>query len=457
MSKTFKNSFRDTFEVNFDGIVGPTHNYSGLSHGNIASISSKAVISNPLQAVLQGLEKMKDLYDLGFKQGVLPPQERPEIQTLRDLGFTGSDKQILSEVSKKSPELLMAITSASSMWTANAATVSPSSDTSDHKVHFTPANLVTKFHRAIEVKTASKILRRIFKNPKYFVHHDPLPSSPAFGDEGAANHTRLCSSYEKKGLELFVYGRDGLDSEKSGPKRFVARQTRQACETLVRTHGLRKDAVLLAQQHPDAIDAGVFHNDVIGVGNQNVFFFHERAYVDSLNVKLALQTQFKKIAGEELFLIEVLSSEISLDDAVRAYLFNSQLLSLRNGEMLLVAPTECEETPSVKKHLQELLTRSTPIKEVRYFNLRQSMKNGGGPACLRLRVVLKPKELKAVNQNILMDEKLYFRLVKWAQKNYRDRLQFDDLKDYKLLNENRTALDQLTQILGLGSIYPFQL
>jgi succinylarginine dihydrolase len=445
-----------SFEVNFDGLVGPTHNYSGLSHGNIASTSFKSVESSPLQAVLQGLEKMKSLASEGFKQGLFPPQERPDLHTLRKLGFIGTDKKILEEVSKKSPELLMATTSASSMWTANAATVSPSADTRDRKVHFTPANLITKFHRSIEVETTSNILKKIFKDPKHFVHHEALPSSPAMGDEGAANHTRLCSDYGKKGLEFFVYGRTGLNTLGSQPKKFPARQTLEACETLARTHGLDSDAVVLAQQNPEAIDAGVFHNDVVGVGNQNVYFYHEDAYVETEKVVAELGRKFLKICGSDLEFIKVPTKEVSLDDAVKSYLFNSQLLTTDSGKMTLIAPSECREIPSVARYLENLLGKTTPIHEVRYFNLRQSMQNGGGPACLRLRVVLKAKELGAINQKVLMNEKLYNQLVVWAKKNYREKLNFEDLADPKLVTESRTALDELTKILGLGSIYPFQ-
>jgi len=179
------------FEVNFDGLVGPTHNYSGLSYGTVASIGNQAAESNPLEAVLQGLQKMKTLSDMGLKQALLPPQERPDIATLRRLGFSGSEKEVLENAGKSSSAVLSAISSASCMWTANAATVSPSADTSDGKVHFTPANLISKFHRSIEPPTTSAGLRAIFKDPRYFVHHDPLPASPQFGDEGAANHTRL--------------------------------------------------------------------------------------------------------------------------------------------------------------------------------------------------------------------------------------------------------------------------
>src|SRR5262245_53014556 len=146
-------------EVNFDGIVGPTHNYAGLSYGNIASLKSKLTVSNPRQAALEGLEKMKFLMDLGVQQAVLPPHERPHLPTLRALGYSGSDAEILSKVQKDDPVLLTACSSASAMWAANAATVSPSADSSDRRVHFTPANLVTQFHRSIEPSMTARVLR----------------------------------------------------------------------------------------------------------------------------------------------------------------------------------------------------------------------------------------------------------------------------------------------------------
>ena len=137
-------------EANFDGLVGPTHNYAGLSWGNVASKSNVSAVSNPKEAALQGLAKMKQLADRGYVQGVLPPHERPHLPTLRALGFSGNDADVLAQVLKKSPDLLAAVSSAAAMWTANAATVSPSADTRDRRVHFTPANLSAKFHRSIE-------------------------------------------------------------------------------------------------------------------------------------------------------------------------------------------------------------------------------------------------------------------------------------------------------------------
>ena len=48
-------------EFNFDGLVGPSHNYAGLSFGNVASFSNVKSASNPKQAALQGLAKMRAL------------------------------------------------------------------------------------------------------------------------------------------------------------------------------------------------------------------------------------------------------------------------------------------------------------------------------------------------------------------------------------------------------------
>ncbi|HEY1628343.1 MAG TPA: N-succinylarginine dihydrolase, partial [Tepidisphaeraceae bacterium] len=195
------------YEINFDGIVGPTHNYAGLSFGNVASMQSKSAVSNPRRAALEGLAKMKFLMDLGVRQAVLPPQERPHLPTLRKLGFAGSDGEILEKVHRKHPALLAAMSSASSMWAANAATVSPSADCGDGRVHFTLANLISNVHRAIETEATSRVLRAIFADEKHFMVHDALPAAVQFADEGAANHVRLCADHASAGVEVFVYGR----------------------------------------------------------------------------------------------------------------------------------------------------------------------------------------------------------------------------------------------------------
>ncbi|MGJ8693861.1 MAG: N-succinylarginine dihydrolase [Thalassotalea sp.] len=446
-----------SYEVNFDGLVGPSHNYAGLSDGNLASFSNVNSISNPKAAAQQGLGKMKALVELGLIQGVIAPQARPDIFTLKQLGFTGSVSQILEKAYKQAPALLSACYSASSMWAANAATVSPSSDSFDHKVHFTPANLVNKFHRAIESETTSRLLKAIFNHADHFCHHQPLPQHENFGDEGAANHTRLCKEHGKPGIEIFTFGAantkqyQGLKIQ-PGPKRYPARQTLAASQAVARSHGLINDKVIYVQQNPKVIDQGVFHNDVIAVGNQNVLFYHQDAFAEQQGFIDELQ---KKYHGQ-LYLIEVSRDEISVGDAVASYLFNTQIITLTDNSMVIIAPSQCYQNKAVKNYLEHLVKLANPIQQVIYFDVNESMKNGGGPACLRLRVVLNENELAATNQACLLDEHLYDKLTTWVDKYYRDRLSFKDFCDPELLTECQSALDELSQLLDLGAVYRFQ-
>ncbi|MBM7074393.1 N-succinylarginine dihydrolase [Shewanella sp. 202IG2-18] len=439
-------------EANFDGLVGPTHNYSGLSFGNVASQSSAKQVSNPKSAALQGLKKAKALADMGLTQGILAPQMRPDVYSLRQLGFLGSDSQVLEKAFKQAPTVFNACCSASSMWAANAATVSPSPDTADEKVHFTAANLTDKLHRSIEHPTTSKILKAIFPDERYFSHHSALPSHLVFGDEGAANHTRLCNSYGDKGLELFTYGEHVSSSTSERPKNYPARQKLAASQAVARLHQLNPDFTAFIQQNPKVIDQGVFHNDVIAVGNLNTLFYHQDAFINQSTVFESINTRL----NENLELIEVPSSKVSVKDAVSSYLFNTQLIELSNGKMALIAPLECQENNRVYAYLSELTTLDTSIRDVNYFDVKQSMQNGGGPACLRLRVVLSESELVAVNPSTLLNNHLYIELESWINQHYRDQLEIKDMTDVAFLNEIRTALDELTQILALGSIYSFQ-
>lgn len=440
-------------EANFDGLVGPTHNYAGLSWGNVASKSNVRSVSNPKEAALQGLAKMKRLADRGFVQGVLPPHERPHIPTLRALGFSGSDSDILRAAAEQSPSILAAASSASTMWTANAATVSPSADTSDHRVHFTPANLSAKFHRSIEHAVTGRALKSIFSDESWFAHHPALPSVSQFGDEGAANHTRLCAGYGEPGVELFVYGQIAFNEKAPAPKLYPARQTLEASQAIARLHGLKDSRVVFAQQNPEAIDAGVFHNDVIAVGNGNTLFYHELAFLDEDTVLADIRA---RLTGTKLEAVRVTSEQVPLEDAVSSYLFNSQLLNTPDG-MMLAVPGECREIASVSRYLDDLVLDAGPITSVEVFDVKQSMRNGGGPACLRLRVVLNDDELKAMHHGVLLTDALYERLTTWVEAHYREELSQEDLGDPMLLDEVRKALDELTGILGLGSIYDFQL
>ncbi|MBD9481752.1 N-succinylarginine dihydrolase [Pseudomonas sp. PDM14] len=444
------------YEMNFDGLVGPTHNYGGLSYGNVASQSNSQAASNPKEAALQGLGKMKALMDMGFKQGVFAPQERQNVAALRSLGFTGSDAEVIQRAAKEAMPLLAAVSSASSMWTANACTVSPSADTADGRVHFTAANLNCKFHRSIEHPTTSRVLGAMFANQQHFAHHAALPAVGQFGDEGAANHTRFCKGYGDAGVEFFVYGRSAFDSRYPAPQRYPARQTLEASQAIARLHGLSEEGVVYAQQNPAVIDQGVFHNDVIAVGNGEVLFYHQDAFLDTERVLDELSAKLARRGGS-FQAVCVPREAVAVEDAVRSYLFNSQLLSRADCSMLLIVPEECRNNAKVWSYLQHLTSGDGPIREVKVFDLKQSMQNGGGPACLRLRVALKEDELAAVNPGVIMTPALHEDLTAWVGKHYRDRLSEADLADPQLLTECRTALDELTQILKLGAVYPFQL
>ncbi|MEP1743238.1 MAG: N-succinylarginine dihydrolase [Kangiellaceae bacterium] len=447
------NQSKTAFEVNFDGLVGPTHNYAGLSVGNVASLKNAAQASNPKQGALQGLAKMKALSDMGLKQAVLPPLERPDVHVLRKLGFSGTDEQVITKAASEAPAVFAATCSASSMWTANACTISPSADTQNGKVHFTAANLANKFHRSIEAPTTSRVLEAIFANSDYFDHHHPLPMGDHFGDEGAANHTRFCSDYGDQGVEFFVFGKYAFDSTKPFPKKYPARQTFEASQAIARLHQLSDNKTVFAQQNPDVIDAGVFHNDVIAVGNRDCLFYHEMAFLDSAKVIKDLQTAY---GDEPMHFVEVPTSAVSVNDAVHTYLFNSQLVTLNDGSMAIIAPGECRENDNVRNYLESVIAADNPISKVEIYDVKQSMQNGGGPACLRQRVVLNETEIAAANQSVFINDSLFATLNTWVEKHYRDSLVEKDLADPQLLVESRTALDELTQILELGSVYPFQ-
>lgn len=436
--------------VNFDGIPGPTHNYAGLAHGNLAAERNAAQVAQPRAAALQGLAKMRALAARGYPQAVLPPHERPAVATLRALGFVGDDAAVIRHAARDAPSLLSACSSAAAMWVANAATVSASRDTADGRVHFTPANLATQLHRSLEAPTTTRLLRAIFADPARFAVHDPLPPSPQTGDEGAANHTRLIAA-DGRGIDVFVYGRRAYGGGPA-PQRFPARQTLEATQAIARRHGLDPGRVLFVQQDPAAIDAGVFHNDVIAVGEGTALFCHEKAWIDASGV---VATLGRRMQGA-LVPVVARESEVSLADAVSTYLFNSQLLPRADGGMLLVAPAECRENARVAAYLDALVAGRGPIREVVTFDLRQSMRNGGGPACLRLRVPLAASERAAIGANVFLDDGLADALEAWIRRHYREKLAPADLADPALLDESRRALDELTQLLRLPAIYPFQ-
>lgn len=363
-------------EINFDGIVGPTHNYAGLSLGNIASARHKGAISHPRAAALQGLAKMRANMALGLVQGFLLPLPRPNDRLLRGLAVDETADHALTA----------AAWSASSMWTANAATVSPAPDTADGRCHLTPANLVTMLHRGQEWRDTQAQLRLAFADERHFAVHDAVP--PSFGDEGAANHMRLCEGHGAPGVEVFVYGRPG------GP--FPARQHEQASRAVARMHGLDPARCVFIEQHPDAIAAGAFHNDVVAVANERVLFTHARAFADQQGAYAAIRAAFPALE-----VVEVPEEAVTLAEAIRTYLFNAQLVTLPASEMALIVPEECRASAAVWGWCQQMLASNGPIRRVIPVDVRQSMANGGGPACLRLRVVADPA---TIDPRFLLDE-----------------------------------------------------
>jgi succinylarginine dihydrolase len=439
------------FEANCDGLVGPTHSYVGLSPGNLASTRNAGEVSNPRGAALEGLSKMRRLYSLGLPQFVLPPHERPATSFLKSIGFSGADEAVVEDAWKAAPALASAACSASSMWAANAATVTPSADAADGRVHFTPANLLTNLHRSLEGEQTTRSLRRLFPDERRFAVHDPLPAQPHFADEGAANHVRLCADHGAPGVNLFVWGREAWEHW-DGP--FPARQTREAFEAIERRH--RAARPVFPRQAKAAIAGGAFHNDVVCVGTRDCLFFHERAFEDrsamERDVRAAAQGLFEPV------FVEVSEADLPMADLVASYLFNSQLLVVPGEDRLvLLAPAETRDNPRALAVAEGLAASNGPIGRVEYVDVRQSMRNGGGPACLRLRVVLTEDELDAANSAQRFTPGLHTALADWVERRYRDSLAPADLADPLLLSESREALDELTQILDLGGdFYPFQ-
>ncbi len=438
-------------EYQFDGLVGPTHNYGGLSPGNVASMLHTGEVSNPRAAARQGLAKMRFVRDLGVVQAVLPPHDRPSLSSLRALGFHGKDEDVIAAAGARDGFALRICSSASAMWTANAATVTPSSDTADGRVHVVPANLQQMFHRAIEASTTTRVLRAIFAERACFAVHDPLPGGGQFADEGAANHTRLVSSLGV--AHLFAWGRSAWDSV-PGPRRHPARQTREASEALARAHRLEPTRCLFPKQHPDGIDEGAFHTDVLAVGNGRFFMMHELAFAD----RARLVDDLRRMVGDELFVVSASQTELPVEHAVSAYPFNSQVLTLHDGSMVIVAPEDSSEDSYARAFLERVVAAGGPVRAVHYIDVRQSMHNGGGPACLRLRVPLTEGEAAALSQRcrVVFDDALAADLEAWVDRHYRDRLVPADLGDPALAREGMRALDELTTLLRVGSIYDFQ-
>jgi len=411
-------------EINFDGIIGPSHNYAGLSPGNLAATRNRGEVSHPRRAALEGIAKMRANLALGLTQGILLPHARPDHRWLANLA---------TDFQTAAPHLQAQSLSASTMWAANAATVSPAPDAADGRCHLSVANLVTMPHRSHEWHETLAQLRLAFAHPAFAVH-GPVPAP--FGDEGAANHMRLCTAHDAPGVEIFVYGISG------GP--FPARQHPDASAAIIRRHLLNPDRTILVQQSEAAIAAGAFHNDVVAVANGRVLFAHEHAFADKARFYDRLRT-----ALPEVEIVEVPDAQVPLADAIASYLFNAQLVTLPGGEMALILPSEARHTPSVWNWLQDHIAGNGPIRRLEVVDVRQSMANGGGPACLRLRVVADPA---TVDPRFLADDARLDRIAAVIAAHWPEDIPQDAIADPALIARIETARAVLLAELGVELI-----
>ena len=411
-------------EINFDGIVGPSHNYAGLSLGNLASTRNAGAVSQPRAAALQGLDKMRANLALGLVQGIFVPHPRPDHRWLGDLGTT---------IEEADPVLAANAMSASAMWAANAATVSPAPDTGDGKCHLTVANLRTMPHRSHEWPATLAQLQLAFESAEFSVHN-PVPA--AFGDEGAANHMRLAPAHGEPGVEIFVYGVSG--------GAFPARQHIEASRAIARLHRLNPERTIFVQQSEEAIAAGAFHNDVVAVANERLLFAHELAFAD----KDALVSACERLLPGFDY-VEVPAAEVPLGDAIRSYLFNAQLVTTPDGQQTLIVPTEARETPTVWRWIERHLAGNGPIRRVELVDVRQSMANGGGPACLRLRVVANPA---TVDPRFTVDEAKLNLIGEVIRREWPVEIHHEELQQPSLIAHVERARAALLEALGLDEL-----
>ncbi len=413
-------------EINFDGIIGPSHNYAGLSPGNIASANNAGAISSPRAAALQGIDKMRANLKLGLAQGFFMPLHRPNTFWLAGLA---------TDMASAEPHIRATAFSASSMWAANAATVSPAPDCLDNRCHLSVANLLTMAHRSHEWTDTVAQLRVAFSNERHFTVHDAVP--PPYGDEGAANHMRLCARHDQQGLEIFVYGKSG------GP--FPARQHFEASKAVARKHMIAPDKTVFVQQSEQAIAGGAFHNDVVAVANEHVLFTHELAFEHSHDVYAEILAKMPQVE-----IIVVPQNCVSLADAVSSYLFNAQLVTLPNNDgMALILPIEAQENAFVWNWLLEMIAGNGPIRKLIPVNVRESMANGGGPACLRLRVVADPS---TVDSRFIADEAKLDLIAAVVAEYWPAKIKSNDLANVELVAKVQIARAALLDCCGLSEL-----
>ena len=438
-------------DVQIDRLVGPTHHFGGLGVGNLASAQHAGDVSTPKAAALEGLDKMQRVASLGVPQCVLPPQERPCRDWLREFGFEGSVRQVLQSAYREAPEVLSAAMSCSAMWTANAGTVIPAVDSQAEMTAVTVANLNASLHRSIEPSQTTEDLRAIL--PASIRVMSAIPGGAAMRDEGAANHMRLAFG-DGPAIHVLVYG-----DESPLPKKHWPRQTLAACRAIARRHQLRDENTFFIKQHPDAIDAGAFHNDVVAMSHEHLWIHHERAYLDAGEIERIEKRAHERVSkqgGQKLLRIEIPESVLSLDDAVGTYLLNSQVLSVPSVDQsfeqeahqgfVMLCPRQVQQHPAALALVHRWCDEGI-FSEVQFVDLHQSMAGGGGPACLRLRVPMTADQVESLPASSRLTEPKADQLRGVIEDHYPDRLTLSDLTDPDVVEQATQAVEALRRVL----------
>ena len=424
-------------DVQIDRIVGPTHHFGGLGVGNLASAQHAGQRSSPKAAAIEVLQKMMQVAQTGTHQFVLPPQSRPDWVLLRQLGFSDPSHAV-----HQAPEIASAVFSCSAMWTANAGTFTPAVDSTGGVATLTIANLDASLHRSIEPEQTAMELRDLL--PNCVRVEPPLPGGAAMRDEGAANHMRLALNGQP-GLNIFVYG-DGSPK----PIERWPRQTKAAWEAVARRHQLIRDNTFYLKQHPDAIDAGAFHNDVVALSHGDVWIHHELAYQDDAEDNAGLEQiedRWRRLHGQRLRRIEVSDSVLSIDDAVKTYLFNSQIVQPHlDHAPTLFCPVQVSAHPVASELVQAWISDGI-FSEVQYVELNQSMAGGGGPACLRLRVTLPLDQVQTMPENARITKPTYERLLAIIDEGYPETVSLAELATPQMIQRTESVTLRLQEAL----------
>ncbi|AMV32107.1 N-succinylarginine dihydrolase [Pirellula sp. SH-Sr6A] len=440
-------------EFNIDGLIGPTHHFGGLGVGNVASESNRNKIAHPRSAALEGLSKIRKLYELGVPQFYLPPPGRPNWDWMMALGFQSQDAKDWSRCAKQFPSLFSSSLSSSFMWMANAATCSSRVDTTDGIGRLVIANLAASLHRGQESPERHHQLRHLFQRLDTIEVIEALPSLVPLRDEGAANAMRCWNPSNHQGIYVFVFGEtyQGITrSIASGETRvqrgvYPSRQTSLASQLIARSLRIPDSRSVFVQQHPQAIDAGVFHNDVIATSHEDFLLLHERAYLDQSTELDRISETFRKECGGELSIFVITEDELPLSEAVATYLFNSQIVTRSDGSWCMFCPIECMTSPAVTQVLQRIQSQEPRLGEIEFVSLRESMANGGGPACLRLRVYASDEEIEQIPLGARIQDESLFYLERLIASEYPDSVQLDDFLDLQLVNHCRRVSEAISQ------------